>query len=298
MKTLVSEELARALRLDVLRFVALAGVAGVVVGCMFFGATSHKPSEGDWASARALQAKWEQECAADNAGRTTQPACDPGDLATYLPPDERTFDERSIPRTIMWSTLLLGLAGWLIGAAFVGGDSSSGMLALLLTWEPRRGRVMFARLLAAAAITFAASVGLLLVLVIGLVTVATTRGLTTLPSGFWLSVESTILRASTLAALAAVAAGGIAFLTRSAAYAMASLFVYLLAIEGAINFRLHSVAHWLVGQNAVTWVTGRRPVDLAVTRTFDFGALALLILWTSLLVAIAAWGFRRRDITT
>jgi hypothetical protein len=298
MLTLLKEELARARRLDVFRFVAVAGVAGIVVGCVFFGVTSHRPTDADWSSARALQEKWQQDCLSDMARKDTQqPVCDPGDLASYLSPDIRVFDERSIPRTIVWSALLLGLAGWLSGAVMVGADWASGMLMLLLTWEPRRGRVLSARLIVAGVIAFILSAALLVALVVGLVVVATTRGLTSLPPGFWMSVVAAVLRVATITSIATVASGAVAFITRSATFAVAALFVYLVAVEASMSLHFPSVARWLVAQNVVTWTTGHRPVDLAPTHTYELGALGVLFLWTLVTVIVAAWTFHARDVT-
>jgi ABC-2 type transport system permease protein len=306
MITLFLEELARARRREVVRFVVLAGVAGVLLGCSITGVRSHRPIDADWAGARQSRQEAVQDCMASNSNPGASATdCDPGPPEIWLPPGLRVFDLTSILDTVVWSSLVLGLAGWLLGGALVGADWTSGTIATLLTWEPRRLRLLVAKLAAAGVLAFAIAIALLGMLVAGLFIVAATRGLNFAYPDFWGLVGAACVRVAIVSSIAAVTAGALAFVSRSATFAVASLFVYLVAVEGPLALRLPSVGSILMGQNAAAWVTGRTwgaefdvvpgmpPIGL---RLFDATALGLMMVWVTLVVATACWRFRSRDV--
>lgn len=300
MIALFRQEVARACRREVVRFVAAAGIAGVLVGCAIAGVTTHRPSEAEWASARAQREGAYQQCLAParpESGESQVSTCDPGPVASWLAPNIRVFDLQSIPNTIIWSSLLLALAGWLVGGALVGADWASGTFASLLTWEPRRARLLFGRLSAVALVTFVLSTVLLAALVLGLTLVAFTRGLTFVSPGFWGTLAASSLRVIALSTAAALTAASLAFVSRSATFAVASLFVYLVAVEGPVYLRLPQLSRWLVVPNSYAWTTGRRPwIDAGSLIAFDAAAAGVLALWIALIIGTAFWTFKSRDV--
>jgi ABC-2 type transport system permease protein len=303
--TLLRAELARAGRREVVRFVAVAGLVGVLVGCAIAGLKSQRPTDSQWDEAKVLREAARRDCL-DQPDLTesaeAEALCDPGPLATWLSPEIRVFDIASIPDTIVWSSLLLGLAGWLIGATLIGADWASGSLATVLTWEPRRVRLLLAKYAASALTTLGVSCLLLAALVIGLSIVAATRGLTSTHPSFWADVGATSLRVVVISGVAALAAAGLASIARSATFAVASLFVYLVAVEGPIHLRLPDAADWLVTQNAVAWTTGKLldtngGSGVSVISSFHVAALGVVALWVGTILAVGCWIFHRRDVS-
>ncbi len=302
MTTLFREELTRARRREVVRFVAIASLAGVLVGCIIAGVQSHRPSDEEWAAAEALQQRAFHECVAQGSGsmERQESECDPGPIASWLSPDIKVFDLESLPSTIVWSSLILGLAGWLMGSTLIGADWANGTMGMLLTWEPRRSRLLTAKLCAVALVTLVLSAVLLAALVLGLVGVAQTRGLTGVSSGFWTDVGFASVRVVIISTAAAVAAGAVAFVARSATFAVATLFVYLVAVEGPVHLRLPGLARWLIAKNAMAWTAGKGSDAVhAVSRNaLDVSALGVVAIWLAVALAVSWWTFRTRDIVS
>jgi ABC-type transport system involved in multi-copper enzyme maturation permease subunit len=298
---ILAEEVARARRREVVRFVAVAAIAGVLVGSLIAGVRSHRPTAPEWAAAKANRAQAFQECLAAQAAESApqQVSCDAGPIASWLSPDVRVFDLASLPNTVVWSGLILGLAGWLLGGALIGADWANGTMAMTLTWEPRRSRLLAAKLCAAGLVTFLLSVALLGTLVLGLLVVKT-RGLDLIPSDFWPNVGIASFRVALASAAAAVAAGALAFIARSATFAVAAVFVYLVVVEGPVHLRLPSIANWLIVENAIAWTRGTttRPLGTASGAGLDLAALGVLLFWLAFAVGIAWWIFRSRDIAS
>lgn len=302
MTGILAEEVARARRREVVRFVAIASIAGVLVGCVIAGVRSHRPNAAEWAAAKANRAQALEECLTAQSAEpeSQQGSCDAGSIASWLSPDVRVFDLASSPNTIVWSGLILGLAGWLLGGALIGADWANGTMAMTLTWEPRRSRLLVAKLSAAGLVTFLLSVALLGALVLGLLVVAKTRGLDLIASDFWPNVGIASFRVALASAAAAVAAGAIAFIARSATFAVAAVFVYLVVVEGPVRLGLPGIANWLVVENAIAWTRGTttRPLGTASGAGLDLAALGVLLFWLALAVGIAWWIFRSRDIAS
>jgi len=54
-----------------------------------------------------------------------------------------------LPDVLLGTSLILVSVGWMLGASAIGADWHAGHLTTILTWEPRRGRVLFAKIAAA-----------------------------------------------------------------------------------------------------------------------------------------------------
>jgi hypothetical protein len=185
---------------------------------------------------------------------------------------------------------------WLLAASFVGADWQSDTIRTTLTWEPRRIRLMAAKVIAFA---LAASLGVLVLLALlggALVPAAAFRGTTEGTDSAWLSdLITTALRIAALAGLAAVASISIATIGRRTSAALGVGFLYLAVIEGVVRGTLPGLRPWLVGDNAVGFVDGHG--NAAVAGRSALGAGLYLVAWAAaLLIAAAAW-FRWRDVS-
>jgi len=79
----------------------------------------------------------------------------------------------------------LALAGFVLGASLFGADYTSRALTTLLTWEPKRSRVLAAQSATCAAVTAGASLALLALLTLALLPAALAHGTGTSPDTTW-----------------------------------------------------------------------------------------------------------------
>ena len=132
--------------------------------------------------------------------------------------------------------LLPRLGGIIGGASVAGAEWRAGTVGTVLTWEPRRTRLLTARMgaaviLAAAIATLLQLLSLVLLLPAVLVN-GTTAGADT---GWWLALAAALVRASTLTALAALLALSIANIGRNTTAALAAIAGWLLVGEGLVR---------------------------------------------------------------
>jgi hypothetical protein len=190
--------------------------------------------------------------------------------------------------------LLIG--GMIGGASVAGAEWRFGTVASVLTWEPRRTRLLTARLAAAAslaaAIAFALQVLSLLLLAPAVAFNGTTAGT---DLGWWLGLGAAMLRVSLLTALAAVLGVAIANLGRNTTAALATICGWLLVVEGLIRTLRPGWSLHLLSENiavVLTWA----PLDGDVASHGPGSALATLAVYAALPVAAALVVFHRRDL--
>lgn len=192
-----------------------------------------------------------------------------------------------------------------VAASAVGGEYRAGTMGTLLTWEPRRGRVALARMLAVvvvAVVVFAIVTGML---VGGWSLGATWRGSTAgLGEGFWRGVAEAAIRGAVGAAILGLLTAGVAFVTRSTVGAILSWLGYLIGIELVFGFRNRAVQPGLLMANLGAFLQGHR-VETSARFTGDGierylalpGPGLIRITVIALVVAgLGGWVFRRRDV--
>jgi hypothetical protein len=195
------------------------------------------------------------------------------------------------------TAVFLVLMAWLLAASFIGADWQSGALRTTLTWEPRRVRLLAAKVIAFAAVAGIGLVGLLALLGAALVPAATAHGTTAGADPPWLSsLISTALRIAALGGLAAVASISITMIGRRTSVAVGAGFLYLAVIEGVVRDTLPSLQEWLIGNNAAVLVDGHSVDAVAGGRSALEAGMYLVACAVVLLGAAAAW-FRWRDIS-
>jgi hypothetical protein len=199
--------------------------------------------------------------------------------------------------------------GWLTGGAFfmliggmIGGASVAGAewrwgtVSTLLTWEPRRTRLLGARLgsaaILAATISFALQVVSLLLLTPAVLTTGSTAG-TDLE--WWLGLVAAMLRISALTALAAVLGLAIANLGRNTTAALAVICGWLLVVEGLIRALRPGWSTYLLSENLAVVVTWASLEGDAASPT-PLSALATLVVYAALPVWASIAIFQRRDL--
>ena len=189
---------------------------------------------------------------------------------------------------------LLAIAGWLIGTSLVGAEWQAGTMTTLLTWEPRRLRVLVAKTLAAAIGVFA-MVFLLDLIFTGLMAlVAATRGSAEgLDATFTRSLIGLDARVATLAAFGAILGLALATVTRNTGAALGIAFVYLAIVEGIIRGLRPGWRAWLLGDNSSIFLLGQ--TDDEIGRSLWSAALVVVV-WCITCLSVATATFRTRDV--
>ncbi len=134
-----------------------------------------------------------------------------------------------------------------LGASAVGAEYRAGTVTTILTWEPRRSRLLLARLGATAI------VGMLLFVVVHAVFIggwalgASARGYTTgADADFWRTLVFVVLRGTLLAGALAAISGALATLGRNTAAAMGVWFGYLVVVEAIVRGQMKDTVPWML----------------------------------------------------
>lgn len=322
MITLLGVEIRRALARRMLLTLIVIALGGIAVGGVVTFVKSHPPSSGAISRAQAQANADIQRCL---NGEFIQEQ----DLPPNTTLDEWCHENITVRSYYSSSTFhLWDLGNWLqgvsflliagalaIGASFVGAEWHTGSMTTLLTWEPRRLRVLAAKTVAIALVAFVVTIGLQLVLSLVLTLVAITRGDTAETGGsFVRSVVGSGLRISATASGASVMGLAVAMIGRNVSAALGGIFVYVAIVEGIIRGIRPRLGLWLLGDNVGVFITGRPRASFdqaestavlggpsstfsqAQVRTVGQAAM-IVALYAAVLLATAAWSFRARDVT-
>lgn len=204
---------------------------------------------------------------------------------------------------------LLPIMAFVIGASYFGADAKSGMIEQILTWEPRR-----LRLLAARAVSSLVGIGVIgailaiyfVALMFGLAaTTGTTEGTS---AELWANIASGVLRTGLAVGLFAIFGLGITMLVNNSVGSIVGFIIYWFILENfIIAVFLPRVSVYLPITNAgafgsgndVEYITGnafsQEGPDLAVSHGY-LAAGAVLAGWVVLGLVLGAVAFTQRDI--
>ena len=189
------------------------------------------------------------------------------------------------------------IIAWVLGASLIGAEWRTGSMTTLLTWEPRRVRVMLAKAFAATLAAFLIVMVLQGLLVGALYPAARFRGSTLGATGhFWRSLSYLALRSGALSAAAALLAFSVASIGRNTAAALGGGFAYLALVEGALLGALVRASRpWLVVRNAVIFITGQPFADVPNRTLTQAGLIVLAYAGGFFLLALGV--MRARDVS-
>jgi ABC-type transport system involved in multi-copper enzyme maturation permease subunit len=199
--------------------------------------------------------------------------------------------------SIVTISILMYLLVIVIGASAVGAEYRAGTVGTILTWEPRRIRLLVARLAAAGI------VAMLFFLIVHAVFVAAwALGVALNGSSggadadFWRDLLVLLARATLLAGALAVISGAITTLVKNTGGAMGIWFGYLIAVEGILRGQVDSVIPWFLTINVGAFYAWETVAQNGQTVTAGPGGLR--VAWYVVLLGGAALaGFQRRDVT-
>jgi ABC-2 type transport system permease protein len=240
MTALLTVEWRRVLARRLVRVTSGLAVLAILVGSTIAFLVSRDLDQAAQAKAQAARQAQVQRCIAGQL---------PG-VPAEIPPQQRPqfceqqfvpavndhrFHYENLSDVLVAMSLFAISLGWLLGSSLVGADGHAGTIATLLTWEPRRIRVLLAKL-AGGALAFTLAVLLQLLLGAALLPAGLLRGTTEGIDAGWLrSLGGVGLRVAAVSVLGAIMGLSLAAIGRNTAAALGIAFGYLAIIEGAIR---------------------------------------------------------------
>ncbi|HEX9235712.1 MAG TPA: hypothetical protein VF972_05495 [Actinomycetota bacterium] len=309
MRPLIAVEARRYTSRRLVRVLMALAVLGIVIGAtvMFFRSQRLTPAQ-TRAEVQAAQIRHRQQIQRCSAGEFGIPPSQipPGktlpqfcqDIAGRPQIQDKAFHLTDLRAASLGVSHVLIALFLLLGASFIGAEWHAGTMTTLLTWEPRRVRVLAAKVGVAAAMAFAGTIFLLLILGLALVPVATLHGTTVGADATWLrGLMGLALRAGATAAIAATLGGALASIGRNTAAALGVAFGYLAILEPLLRGLRPGWSSWLVANNVGTFVEGTRNLNEGFASRSPIAAGVLVGIYTIGLAVIAASMFRARDVT-
>lgn len=201
-----------------------------------------------------------------------------------------------LPDVLMGTSLVLVSVGWILGASAMGADWHAGHVTTILTWEPRRGRVLFAKIAAALTSVFVLSLVIQALLGIALAVAAAGAGSTAGAGSAWLADSAGVaLRVAVLSTIFAGFGFGLASAGRNTAVALGVGFVYLVIVENLVRGLRPQWTPWLLTDNAGLFIVDS-PIDFPLLGRSTVGAGLYLAAVGAVLLLAATALFRTRDV--
>lgn len=306
---LVSVELERALRRRAIRVVAAVMALGIVVAFAITFLRSSPPSASDHRRDERTRARYLETClespsslgegAPAGFGEPGSPErerfCREQLSRIQFPStvQDRRFFLRNLRGIFAGTTGPLAMAALIFGASLIGAEWRAGTVATTLTWEPRRGPLFAAKLIAAVVVSCALFLAAHLLLGALFWLIAVTRGVTTGADARWFGqLLGQELRCLLLVAYMAAFGFSVGSVGRNTAAALGVAFGYLMLFEQFLT-AVRWLRPWLIVVNAVSFVAGDAADDFLRDPT---KAGITITLYVAGAVAIAFASFRRRDV--
>jgi ABC-2 type transport system permease protein len=310
--------------------VLVAVVAGAFLSNEKVGAgavaQAERTAEREFNSVVEETERWQAECERSHASGEPDLNRFPPNCADIVPPTRDMFPAEyhlpptfvfrdEFPATLYTFTSLLVLVFFVAGASFVGAEWTSGAMMNLLLWRPQRLRVLFTKLAALLTGVLAVSVPAMVLWTVAYWLTALLRGSTEgVTADVWRSFALTELRSVALVVAAAAAGFGLASIGRHTALALGSVLGVLVvgqsglaAIAGALEVRYMELwllpTYWIAWMDSSVEVTNWRACNEqpdCVPPTFELTWVhtgGLLVVALALVLGVAAWLMRRRDIS-
>ena len=316
---LFRSEFLRARSRRLVPMVIVGGLLAIVVSLTIAAFNSHPPSQTALDRAQAGHDQQVQRCLNGKyLGGNGQLPTRYGSLEEYCQDNVSTYvaeagmQLRDLPEILQGISTFVILLGALLGASLGGADWTSDTMTTLLTWEPRRIRVILTRTLVVVLVAFAITIALQVIFSAVFWLGASTRGTTAFTSsGLWGDAGRTMLRTSGVATAFAVITLSIAMIGRSTVSSLGALFGYLILFEGVIAGFRPSIQGWLLVRAGIV-VVSQTPILDYGSGSYSYSgpnypeqivlmsvarADAVLGAYVVALLVLALFVFRRRDVS-
>ena len=201
-----------------------------------------------------------------------------------------------LPDVLMGTSLVLVIVAWMMGASAIGADWHAGHLTTILTWEPRRGHVLLAKIAACLTSVFVLSVLIQVLLGVALAVAAAGAGSTAGTDSAWLTDSAGVaFRVAALSTIFAAFGFGLASAGRNTAVALGAGFGYLVIVENLVRGLRPQWTPWLLTDNAGLFIVAS-PIDFPLVGRSTVGAALYLAAVGAALLLAAAGLFRVRDV--
>ena len=206
------------------------------------------------------------------------------------------YDLVGLPDVLMGTSLVLVSVAWILGASSIGADWHAGHVTTILTWEPRRGRVMLAKIAASLTSVFVLSLVIQALLGAALAVAAAGAGSTAGADAAWLTESAGVaLRVALLSTIFAGFGFGLASAGRNTAVALGVGFGYLVIVENLVRGLRPQWTPWLLTDNAGLFIVDS-PIDFPLLARSTVGAGLYLAAVGAVLLLLASGLFRTRDV--
>ena len=215
------------------------------------------------------------------------------------PPAEPFLSVQQLPDVGRAVAVICTLMAFVLGASAAGAEWAAGTMQSLLVWEPRRVRVVLAKVVALLVVVSAIALAAQAVWTGGGLAAGATRGSNAdLTAGFWTSQALLVSRALGMACFAAAVGFAIAFGTRVTAAAVGAGFVWFAVLEQVLLSWKAWLAPYLVAPQLGAWLEWGLELSDGEQQLVVHGARAgtTLLLYALVLLALATAWFRARDI--
>ncbi len=205
--------------------------------------------------------------------------------------------------------ILLPVMAFVIGASYIGADLKTGMIEQLLTWEPRRYRLIVARTISCFVGTaILAMVLAVLMIALMYLLAALTGTIDEIPTELWSNAAQGVGRTGVSAGLFSTIGLGFTLAVNSSLGSIVGFVIYWFIVENFLLIAfLPKVAVWMPITNANAFATGAdvERIDGSIFEPEGFEVIAhhsylaagaILVGWTLLFLSAGAVVFERRDV--
>ncbi len=211
-------------------------------------------------------------------------------------------------------TFILGPIGFLfpiiafaMGASFFGADQKNGVIELLLTWQPKRLRLLLARALGGFVVTALMAVLLSVAFIAAQYILAglvgTTEGMT---SQMWGWLGAAVLRSGVAAGVFFLIGLGITVVVNNSIAAIVGFVIYVFVVENLLSAFVELVGPWLPMVNTTAFSFGSNVAPATVFSDFSEGfppvhhgpmvAGLIMAAYAVVFLVVGFVVFKRRDV--
>lgn len=225
---------------------------------------------------------------------------DPAEVRAFCEEEVWVADPGMTYTEVEWILMSMGIPlimlTWLLGASFIGAESTNRTLTSALTWEPRRIRLIGAKAIALVVIAFLWIVALQGLLAAGLYPAAYFRGsLDGVDGAFWGDLSAVAGRVGLAGMVASLMGFSLATAGKSTAAALGIGFAQLALVEGLIRAFKPSWSDWLIGDNLSLFLVGAEDVNHLGHSQIAAGGV--LVAYAAALLIAALVVFERREMS-